>query len=65
MEKKDYPLMMTVNEVAEILGVSHRVAYMIMDESDFPLIRIRRSKKVNREDFFQWLEGRKVTNKPA
>ena len=56
----DWPTVMNVKHVAAIMGVSPRVAYLIMDESDFPLIRVRRSKKVNREDFFQWLENRRV-----
>lgn len=61
MEKKDYPLMLTALEIANILGVSKRVAYEIMDSPEFPLIRIRRSKRVNREDFFNWLEQKKIS----
>lgn len=59
MEKKDYPVVLTAVEVSTILGVSKRVAYELMDEKDFPLIRIRRSKFVNREDFFGWLDDRR------
>jgi excisionase family DNA binding protein len=61
MEKKDFPFMLTVVEVAQILGVSKRVAYDIMDAQDFPLIRIRRSKRVNRDDFFNWLDSKKIS----
>lgn len=61
MEKKDLPILLTAEHVAEILGVSKRVAYDIMDETGFPLIKIRRSKKVNREDFFNWLEQKKIS----
>jgi excisionase family DNA binding protein len=53
--------MLTVVEVMQILGVSKRVAYEIMEAKDFPLIRIRRSKRVNREDFFNWLEQKKIS----
>lgn len=59
MEKKDYPILLTVVEVAEILGVSKRVAYEIMDAPNFPLIKYRRFKRVNKDDFFTWLEGNK------
>lgn len=59
MEKKDYPLLLTAAELSSILGVSKRVAYEIMDEQGFPLIRVRRSKYVNREEFFSWLEAKK------
>lgn len=61
MEKKDFPIMLTANEVSQILGVSKRVAYEIMDTPDFPLIKIRRTKRVNREDFFNWLEQKKIS----
>ncbi len=61
MNKHDLPLMLTAVEISQILGVSKRVAYEIMDGSDFPLIKIRRSKRVNREDFFNWLEKKKIS----
>lgn len=61
MEKKDYPLVLTAVEISQILGISKRVAYEIMDETDFPLIRVRRTKRVNRDDFFQWLEIKKTS----
>lgn len=59
MEKKDYPILLTALEISEIIGCSKRVAYELMDRTDFPLIKIRRSKRVNRDDFFEWLETNK------
>ncbi|APH07218.1 hypothetical protein A9C19_20680 (plasmid) [Bacillus weihaiensis] len=47
--------LLKADEVAKIIGKSKRVAYEIMDEKDFPLIRIRRSKRVLKSDFFEWL----------
>jgi predicted DNA-binding transcriptional regulator AlpA len=61
MDKKDFPIMLTATEVSQILGVSKRVAYEIMDTPGFPLIKIRRSKWVNREDFFNWLNEKKIS----
>lgn len=61
MEKKDYPIVLTAVEISQILGVSKRVAYEIMDMPGFPLIRIRRSKRANREDFFHWLDKKKIS----
>lgn len=61
MDRKDYPLIMTYKEVMEIMGCSKRVAYEIMERKDFPLIRIGRTKKVEREDFFNWLDKHKVS----
>lgn len=57
-----YPMLLTSNEVAKILGVSKRVAYEVMERKDFPLIRIRRLKRVNRDSFFEWLNQHKESN---
>jgi excisionase family DNA binding protein len=55
--KEDYPLVLTVNEIMEILGVGKRVAYELMDMKDFPCVKVGpRLKRVNREAFFAWLE---------
>lgn len=61
MDKKDFPIMLTALEISQILGCSKRVAYEIMDDKDFPLIKVRRSKRVNRDDFFNWLEQKKIS----
>lgn len=51
----EYPLVLNAAHLAEIIGVSKRIAYEIMDKSGFPLIRIGRCKRVSREAFFKWL----------
>jgi predicted DNA-binding transcriptional regulator AlpA len=56
MSEKDYPFILTSIEVAEIMRISRKVAYEIMERKDFPLIRIGTAKKVNRDKFFKWLE---------
>lgn len=48
--------LLTAEDIAKILGKSKRVAYEIMEEKGFPLIRIRRSKRVLKSEFFQWLK---------
>ncbi|MCQ6527887.1 helix-turn-helix domain-containing protein [Bacillus mycoides] len=52
----DYPIMLKVDHVAEILGVSPRKAYDIMDQKGFPLVRLGRKKVVPKEAFFNWVE---------
>ncbi|WP_026049359.1 helix-turn-helix domain-containing protein [Bacillus bingmayongensis] len=52
----DYPIMLNVDHVKEILGVAQRTAYDIMDQKGFPLVRIGRKKVVPRDAFFNWLE---------
>lgn len=55
--KEDYPLILTVNEVMEILRIGKKVAYALMDEPGFPCIRIGpKIKRVNRDAFFEWIE---------
>ena len=53
---QDYPIILKVEHVAEILGITQRHAYEVMEQKGFPLIRIGRLKRVNRDAFFKWLE---------
>jgi len=48
----------TVNEVAEILGVSLRTVYYLCESTkDFRVIRMgRRCIRIHKESFDQWLE---------
>lgn len=57
MEKHNYPLILEVSHIQEILGVSKRRAYEIMDIEGFPLLRLGRSKRVPRDKFFEWLNN--------
>jgi predicted DNA-binding transcriptional regulator AlpA len=59
---EDYPITMTAKDVSQILGISPRVAYDIMEAEDFPLIRIGRHKKVHRDKFFQWMDQKASQN---
>lgn len=56
MNREDYPLVLTAEHVADILGVSLRRAYEIMETEHFPLKRVGVRKYVTRERFFEWLE---------
>ncbi|VXC06973.1 putative prophage LambdaBa04, DNA binding protein [Bacillus sp. 349Y] len=62
---EDYPLTMTAKHVAEILNVSPRVAYDLMEGKDFPLIRIGRHKKVHRDKFFLWMDRKAEQNQKS
>lgn len=57
MNREQYPLVLTVKEVSEILGVGKIRAYEIMDTDGFPLVKLGRSKRVPREKFFEWLDN--------
>lgn len=54
----EYPLILTADHIAEIMGVSRRIAYEMMEYKGFPLVRIGRLKRVNRDSFFYWLDTR-------
>jgi excisionase family DNA binding protein len=54
--KEDYPLVLTVIDIMEILGIGKRIAYELMDRTDFPTVRIGKLKRVNRDMFFEWIE---------
>lgn len=48
---------MNAKHIQEILGVSERFAYEYMERPDFPLVRIGRNKRVQRDKFFKWIES--------
>lgn len=55
---KDYPLVLNVKHIMEILGVSNRVAYELMKQKDFPVMSIngpKGSKRIPRNLFFEWI----------
>ena len=53
----DYPIILNVDHVAQILAVSNSTVYEIMRHKGFPLINIGNRKRVLREEFFNWLKG--------
>lgn len=55
---EDYPIILTAADIAEIMHISKRVAYEVMEYTGFPLIRLGRCKRVNRDSFFGWLQSR-------
>lgn len=58
-EKSDYPIVLKAKHIQEILGCSEPVAYKVMKSEGFPLISVGRLKRVNRDDFFNWLDTQK------
>ncbi|CAM4344716.1 putative DNA-binding transcriptional regulator AlpA [Paenibacillus endophyticus] len=60
MNKSDYPLILQIKDVKEILGVSRSTAYEIAREPDFPLLIINCRKVVYRDDFFKWLDSKRA-----
>lgn len=52
----DLPPILTAQDIANYLRISERRAYEIMELKSFPLIRLGRSKRANRESFMRWLQ---------
>lgn len=52
-----YPIVLTANEISQILKISKPTAYELMNRQDFPLIKIGRCKRVLRDEFFLWLSN--------
>lgn len=57
----DLPNVLKPADVAKFLNVSTRYGYEIMERSDFPTIRIGRTKRVMKDDFIKWIEKQKTT----
>lgn len=58
MKEKDielYPVVLTANEISQILRISKPTAYVLMEKPGFPLIRIGRTKRVLKDQFFHWI----------
>lgn len=58
-EISQLPELLTVEHLAAYLNVSERTADEYMGNPDFPLIRLKRSKRVFRDDFLDWLQSKK------
>ena len=50
------PLILSIPEVAKILGVGHYTAYGLVNQKGFPVIRLGRKLKVPRDKLRAWIE---------
>ena len=53
---KDLPLMLSVPEVAKVLGISQAGAYELVRADSFPKIRIGNRIVVPRDKFIKWID---------
>ena len=62
MEKKDYksyeelPLMLTVLDVAAVLGISRAGAYELVRSNGFPVLKIGNRIVIPKDKFLLWIE---------
>ena len=51
----DLPLMLSVHDVAEVLGISKSSAYVLVKEKGFTKLKIGARVVVPREKFIEWI----------
>ena len=54
----DLPLMLSVLEVAKVLGISRAGAYELVRADSFPKLRIRNRIVVPRDKFVVWIDAK-------
>lgn len=47
----------TVDEIAEMLGISRSSAYKLVKQDDFSVVRIGNSIRVSKKSFDAWLDA--------
>ena len=47
--------LITVMEMADLLKISRSKAYSLIKEKDFPIIKIGKIIRINKEKLFNWL----------
>ena len=61
---QQYPPMMRVADVAAYLNICTRVAYRLVKQPGFPLVRLSsKGWRIPRDAFFEWLEEEPATAK--
>lgn len=53
---EDLPLMLSVPDIAEVLGIARAGAYELVKSEGFPAIRIGSRIIVPKEDFIAWIK---------
>ena len=51
----DLPLMLSVHDLAEVLGISKSSAYVLAKEKGFPTLKIGARVVIPRDRFIEWI----------
>ncbi|MCL6601100.1 MAG: helix-turn-helix domain-containing protein [Alicyclobacillus macrosporangiidus] len=54
MDYSNLPFTLSVHDIAALLGISRTRAYQLVNENDFPKIRVGRRICVPRDAFLRW-----------
>ena len=52
---EELPLLLNVKQLADLLGVSESSAYELVQEDDFPSVRIGKRIVIPKEELHQWI----------
>ena len=53
----ELPLFLSAETVSKLLGISISSTYELMQQNDFPVLRIGNRKVVPKEKFHEWVES--------
>lgn len=56
MERKDYPITLSVKDIQSILNISRGTAYKLIKRDDFPMSRVGKVIRIPRDQFFAWMD---------
>lgn len=65
IDVEELPLVLSVKQVSEILGISLPFCYELFRSKGFPSIRISKRWVVKKDQFFQWLDNQVEIQKNA
>lgn len=51
--------LITIIELKELLNISRSKAYELVKMKDFPIVRIGKCIRINKNDLFEWLQKQK------
>lgn len=60
MNTDNLPNILQIKDIQKILGFSKSHTYQIIKEPDFPLLKISHRMVVRQDEFFKWLESKRV-----
>ena len=52
--------LLTIEEMGKLLKISRSKAYMLIKQKDFPLVRIGKCIRINKNELLNWLQNQIV-----
>ena len=55
-DTKSLPLVLSPSDIAAILGISRNTTYEVLHSKGFPVFKIGKQYRINRDKFLSWLD---------